>query len=650
MVAGGGLASLVVMPLLPLLKPLFHVPGNGVGVITVTGYPKGWDYAVLVILFLVAAAGGLVTAFLAGRMLSGAPGTDGDDGVDDAAPPISSALRLHPKRTGLTGIGAAGASVVPLIARPHGRMITMAIAAAIALAMLPVHDHPYQLVDAYHEGENLSPASVMMAGGRPYRDVFFMHGLATDGGLDLLVLGSPPNPVNGRRLKAVLSVLTLALLVPIAAEISPTILGVLLASLASLAALAAGELPAFPYFRLLPLLLMVWLTFVFLRRGKPLLLMGAAAIAGVGLLWSVDVGLFAVAGFYAWLIARSLLPGQRHPSGSRKMTAALCFTTILVPVLILLAVHGDISRFFRDTFLRLPECFDAIYSLPAPPLASASLLLHPLEAAAWLDTPAARYYVPIIAWGLLVALAWRAATRGDRLLAEAMLLVAVTSFFEMRTAAGRAGWAHSRMSVPLLGIALVTFGLEPFVRSFRHRSSPWKWPLALCGVLVVAGAYRYLELQANAAYLTKYYSTYPQRLHPDPSYVRFPNPRAKDLYTYKQEADDLGALSRFSNSRPKGPIFDFSGEKDLYYMLARPASTRCHDIPYMSDPSLGREALGQLERRPPVFVVVRGLEVLHSVDGLSYEQRTPWLARWIEEHYPRRITLGRFVVGLPKGQ
>ncbi len=619
-VAGGGLLSLAVMPALPLLKPLFHVPGNGVGAMTVAGYPKGWDYAVLVILFLIAGAGGLIAAFLAGRIRSEAAESDGDDRVD------------------------------PLIARPHGRMITMAIASAIALAMLPVSDHPYQLVDAYHEGENLSPASVMMAGGRPYRNVFFMHGLATDGGLDLLVLGSPPNPVRSRRLRAVLTAMTLALLVPIAAEISPTILGVILAALASLAALAAGELPAFSYFRLLPLLLMVWLTLAFLRRGKPLPLMAAAAFAGAGLLWSVDVGLFAVAGFYAWLFARSLLPGERRPIVSAKLMAASGAITLLVPLLILMSVHGDISRFFRDTFLRLPECFDAVYSLPAPPLASPALLLHPLEAAAWLDTPSARYYLPMIGWGLLAALAWRAAARGNRLRAEAMLLVAVTAFFEMRTAAGRAGWAHSRMCVPLLGIALVSFGLEPLARSLRGRSSPWKWVLALCGLVVVAGAYRYLEIQANATYLTKYYRTYRQRLRPDPSFVPFPNPRAKDLYTYKQEADDLGALSRFSDSRLQGPIFDFSGEKDLYYMLDRTASTRCQDIPYLSDPTLGREALHQLERRPPVFVVVRGLEVLHNVDGVTYEQRTPWLARWIDEHYPQRIKVGSFVVGLPKDQ
>jgi hypothetical protein len=646
-VAGGTVCSLLMMPVLPLLRPLFRVPVNGVGVITVTGYPKGWDYAVLVIVFLASAAGGVLTAFLAGLSFSRTAGAEADDPVTQDP---SSA-----KATQREGVAAAfdegvRSTPIPLIARRRGRLITAAITVMVAAAMLPVYDQPYQLVDAYHEGESLSPASVMMAGGRVYRDVFFMHGLATDGGLDLLVLGDPPNPVRARRLKAVLSAVTLALLVPIAAELSPTVLGAVLGALASLAALAAGELAAFPYFRLLPLLLVVWLTLGFVRRGKPLLLFAAAAVAAAGLLWSVDVGLFSVAGLFTWVVARVLLPGgSRQPHVSAKMIAALGGITLVVPLLVLLVLRADISRFFRDSFLRLPECNDACYSLPGPPLPSPLLLIQPFGAAAWLDTPAGRYYIPMIAWGLVAALAWRAAARGDRLRAQSMLLVAAISCFEMRTAGGRFGWAHTRMSVPLLGIALLSFGLEPLVLSLRRRTAPWKWLLALCAVLVAAGAYRYLELQANATYLMKYYSTYRQRLSPDPSYVRFRNPRAKDLFTYKQEADDLAALTHFSDSRPPGPIFDFSGEKDLYYMLARPASTRCHDVPYMADPALGREALHQLERRPPVFVVVKGLEVLHSVDGISYEQRTPWLARWIDERYPRRVTIGRFTVGLPKG-
>ena len=111
----------------------------------------------------------------------------------------------------------------------------------------------------------------------------------------------------------------------------------------------------------------------------------------------------------------------------------------------------------------------------------------------------------------------------------------------------------------------------------------------------------------------------------------------------------MSALYAFSQSMPAGPIFDYSGEKWLYYMLARPASTRCHDIPYLADPALGREAMKQLERRRPVFVVVSGLPELAKIDGISNRQRTPAIAEWVDRNYARRITIGRYTIGLPSG-
>ena len=206
-----------------------------------------------------------------------------------------------------------------------------------------------------------------------------------------------------------------------------------------------------------------------------------------------------------------------------------------------------------------------------------------------------------------------------------MLLVALTAFFELRSASGRVSWGHTRFAVPLLGIVLVAFAIEPLIRS-RHAAR-----IAVAIAMIIA-AVPYLEIVANAKYLGGYYATYRERLRPTPGTVPFPLPRARDLYTYPQEATDLGALYEFSQSMPpEGPIFDYSGEKYLYYMLARPASTRFHDIPYLSDPALGREAMKQLERRRPVFVVISGLPTLAQIDGVSNAQRTPWLAAWIDQ-------------------
>ncbi|HSP14832.1 MAG TPA: hypothetical protein VLV78_08780 [Thermoanaerobaculia bacterium] len=581
-VSAGIAAAFAVTPLLPLLRPLFGVPGHGIGLVSVNRYPKGWDYAVVLILFAVAGLG----TWIAGRFTrEWSAGFSGD---------------------GTTTAEAGAPSIVVVL-----------LMVVVFLAILPARDHPYAFADPYHEGENLSAASVMMSGGRPYRDIWFMHGIAADGGLDLLVLGDPPSILRTRRIRSVLGAATVALLVPIAAEVSSTWLGVIFGTMASLAAIAAGQLPATPHYRLLPLLLAVWLALIAIRKERRAFLIAACAVASAGLLWSLDVGLFATAGIWGWMILRKRLDWR----------AAIA--TILTPLLLLLITRSDISRFFRDSFLRLPECFDAIYSLPAPPLPALSF--------PWLVSDAPHYYVPPIVYGVLAA---AALLIPDRRRGDAMLLLAFVAFVEFRTASGRVSWGHIRFSLPLLGIIVVAFAIEPLIRMKR-----WK-EIALAIVLIVL-AIPYFELPANAKDLAGHWMTYRERLHPTPGTVSFPIPRARDLFTYQQEANDVGALYAFSQSQPPGPIFDYSGEKFLYYMLARPAATRCHDIPYLSDPKLGSEAMKQLERHRPVFVVVKGHEVLANIDGVSNRQRTPWLAKWIDANYPQRITIGRYTVGLP---
>lgn len=576
----GMTAAVLIAPLLPLLKPLFSVPGHGIGLITVTQYPKGWDYAVVAILFAAAAAGAWVTARVTHH--------HADEPRPEAQGP-----------------------------RPASVVLMMAI---VTLAILPARDQPYEFADPYHEGESLSPASVMMSGGRPYRDVWFMHGVGADGGIDLLVIGDPPSIVRTRRFRALLSAATVSLLVPIAAEVSSTWIAVICGVIASLSGIAAGQLPATPHFRFLPLLLAVWLALIAIRTGRRKFLIAACAVASAGLLWSLDIGLFAIAGLALWLIV--LRPFDR------KTLAFSALTTILTAPVLLLAVHGDVSRFFRDSFLRLPECFDAIYSLPAPPFKP--------------EWASVRYYAPPIVYGVLAALALIANRQPDRRRANAMLLLALTAFFEMRSAAGRVSWGHTRFSVPLLGIIIVAFAIEPLIRSRRAAN------IALA-VVIAAAAIPYFDVIANAKALGGYWSTYRARLHPQPDTVPFPLPRAHDLYTYRKEASDVGALYTLSQSLPPGPIFDYSGEKYLYYMLARPASTRVQDVPYLSDPALGREAMKQLERRRPVFVVISGHPSLALIDGVSNARRTPEIAAWIDRHYSRRVDVGRYTVGLPSG-
>src|SRR6185503_701695 len=128
-------------------------------------------------------------------------------------------------------------------------------------------------------------------------------------------------------------------------------------------------------------------------------------------------------------------------------------------------LRADVKQFFTDSFLIIPKAIDAVWSLPAP---------EPLTAAG------ARYYLPPVFYGFLLALAWK--RRDPR-----MLIVAILSLFLFRTAAGRVSWSHTRYATPLLGIALVAFVLEPLLLARRR----------LAAALLILPLFFYLEIAQN---------------------------------------------------------------------------------------------------------------------------------------------------------
>src|SRR3954464_5580973 len=77
---------------------------------------------------------------------------------------------------------------------------------------------------------------------------------------------------------------------------------------------------------------------------------------------------------------------------------------------------------------------------------------------------AARYYVPLAFYGFL--LAW-----GLRIRSAQMIVIAVFSIILFRTAAGRVSWVHTRYALPLFGIAVVAFVIEPLLAVRRRISA-----------------------------------------------------------------------------------------------------------------------------------------------------------------------------------
>ncbi|HUP50038.1 MAG TPA: hypothetical protein VNA04_14735 [Thermoanaerobaculia bacterium] len=573
-VALGAVAGAIVAAFCaPLIRPLFDVPQGGAGFVTVHQYPKGWDYAVAGLVVFLSFLGGL-----------------------------------------------AASRAVPAQSPPHlpsggiRRRVSGSVAALVFFFMLFAHDQPYALMDMFHEGERLTPAFVMREGGRPHGDIFLLHGVGTDGGLDALLMGDPPSPWRARRMYTILNAATMALLVPIAVEVCATATGVILAVLLSMAAMGAGQAIGFPYFRLAPLLIATLALLRFARTSRTRWLAVAFSASTLGVLWSLDTGIYAV-GAAGLLAAAGLVAARRLPNG-REIAAGIA--AVVLPLAVLVVIRADIKAFFVDSFIIIPSAVDAIWALPARRDFS-------LESA--------RYYGPLAFYGFLLALAFRAPAPARR----QIVIVTIFALMLFRTAAGRVSWSHTRYAMPLIGIAAAAFLIEPLIRRRR-------------GFSAVAAALPFLlvfETGINVLDGARSVARWPARQRHD-GLVRYPLGTGKGLYTTPQNADELAALNGYIHALgPEARFLDFSGERALYYFLQRRPPVRCPDINFLSNPRLLAEAMAELSANPPACVIVAGEPVLRQFDFIPHEVRVPDLARWIDANYPERLQMGRFTVAIP---
>lgn len=577
-VALGSLAgAAVAAAIAPAIRPFFSPPTVGVGFVTVNAYPKSWDYAVVALLAAGAFAGGAVMA------------------MRRAEPPLA-------------------------FAEPRSRRRLSWIAALVVfVVMLFAHDHPFAFMDPFHEGEHLAAGWLMQSGEQPYGDFFIFHGLAVDAGLDALVLGDPPSPLRPRRLQTVLDAATIALLVPIAAEVTVTSAGLLAGVFLSLCAIAALWLPVFPYYRMAPVLIATLGLLRYARAGGAFAFGVSAAAATLGVLWSLDTGMYALAGFVGAFIVMRLARLEAKPLPWSRIVPIGAAASLL-PVLVLVAVRADIGRFVSDSFVIMPRAIDATWALPAP---------------AKFNMEAVRYYLPPVFYGALGAFALLALRRGERRLAGRLVVIALFSLLMFRTAAGRSGWSHTRFSMPLLGIAVAAFVLEPLI--VRRR-----W-IALAAAVIPA--FFYFEVRENSVAGAKLLAAWPERQKHE-GMVPYPLETGRGIYTSPQNAADLAALDRLIRSL--GPadatILDFSNERALYYLLQRKPPVRCMEISMLSVPALLSEAMAQLNANPPLCVIVSGDPVIGTFDGVPNAVRVPALAQWIDANYPKKTQVGRFTV------
>jgi hypothetical protein len=466
----------------------------------------------------------------------------------------------------------------------------------------------WQALDLFHRGESLGPASDYVRGKVPYRDVFVLHGMLSDGLIDAWLID-----LFGR--DAWILFARPALFGAFAAP-ALWLLGCAVFDSAALAGLVVilGAVTTVDNERALLEIAVVALLLAALRRQSRALFAMCGVASAFALFYSLDVGLYSIAGT---LLALALL--RRWTSIAWWLAGAAAGA---VPFIVYLVSRGALAAFLDVSFVAIPRIIDAVWSLPFPSLVATfrnNLTLHSISDFFLYER--FRFVLsPLIIGVAIVYLVWRRRGAPHHWLYSALLTLVIFAVFTQRSALGRADFQHQYFSAFLIApILVILFAL--LARAPRS--------LALAAAIVL------LPILAVVLWV--------------PDLV---NARVDDATRYvtrvRNDGDEAASLirARVANvcsevhriSRRGEPMFDFSNQPALYFFCDQTNPTRFYQVPVMSPRESQREAIVALEREKPIAVIRRSPQDFDQFDGVDNSVRAQAVSAYLDDHYTYEST------------
>jgi hypothetical protein len=472
-------------------------------------------------------------------------------------------------------------------------------------------------VNLFEDGHSFMPASEMLHGKVPYRDLVPGHGLIADGLFDYTMIR-----LGARNVGAVLHARALiAALLPLAVYLAA--LGVTGSAEGALAALIVAAcltltgtpwarpvsaLEAIPPLRAIPSFLVLGAASAALRLRSRRWLMLAGALTVLAGFMSVEFGVYAlVTSIVAALRFSRTRKGVMRGFGA---LAAGLFGAAIIPLIALLAT-GAFVPFLRVTFVEIPPLIDAYaigyYTFPP---AHESMRGFPEIFAA--------FFTPRMVW----LVSWLAVL--------------------LSTSVAIAGSVKRRRAVdPIIAAGCWTIVAA---LSFAERTNVYFMPAAV--IVAVAWIVRWTRdghvraaLAASAVLLVIAAPT--ARLRRAPAreelvaYAALPR-AAGGLYT-RDNAASLAVAQTFVEHalRPDETFFDFANMPMLYYLLDRRAPIRQYETPFYETEDLQREVIARLERDRSVRAALMQFpnEGATSIDGVPNAMRAPLVHRYLVGHF-----------------
>lgn len=481
-----------------------------------------------------------------------------------------------------------------------------------------------QWIDLFHRGESLGPASDLLRGKVPFRDVFALHGLLEDGLLDSWLMQLFGRNVDVVLLRpVVLGSVAVAMLWYLGMVIFDSIPLAMLSMLLGAVTTVDNERALFE-------IVAIALLIGALRRDSRGLAFASGVPAGITIFYSLDIGLYTVGGGVLALTGLSLLTRRAKPVVLPLLAFAAGVTAGMAPFVVYLTMRGAFGAFVETSFVSIPRIIDAVWSLPFPDLTTTfrkNLNLHTL--ADFFLFEHFRFILnPLVIGIALIVLAQRGISRRLQSLDVGLAVLTAFAILTQRSALGRADFPHQYFSAFLIGpmimILLVLLGRAAMhVWSTRDRGAQAFVVLAASAVVPLLAVMLWVPDIANLRLddMTHYLGRV--------SRIGWVDPAAEEI---RARVEGVTAVVD-ELSKPGQPIFDFSNQPALYFFCDRPNPTRFYQVPILSPPAYQIETIRALERAKPPLVIRHSPQEFDVFDGIDNSIRAQAVAGYIDDHY-----------------
>ena len=515
----------------------------------------------------------------------------------------------------LAWIVAAPLAVALLLRTPASeRRLRAAVALAIyplfvlayPLALLGVGSPPH--LDFFEDGHELLPAAEMLHGRRPYADVVPVHGLISDGGLDLLVMQSGhASTADLLRVRRVARCASFPAIYAIAWAATGAAEAGLLGALLSVALFPSmGLRPAIALFALAAAATAT-------RRRSRRWLAAAGAAAVLAFLGSPDFAACSVAAALvaaAWQArrARAWAPLAALAAGAAAAAAAM---------LAAFAVMGFAGAFLRVTFRELPAAGQAYVIGPLTGPACLRTLATSLPSWVQPECVAALLWIlAVVATAAALARApFAAATRRDGVWLIGLWIAL-------------AGAAYAERRHVYTSFAMAAFLASALFLLARRRER--------CAALALALAVGWLANPLGHV-LGLATSLRASRGETAAGGVELKAiPRCRGVLLDPAVRPAIHAVKHFVEGtlHPGETWLDFTNHPVLYYFLDRRCPLRHTQIPFVEGAAAQREVVAMLERDPSVrAALVDFPDWFTAIDGVPNRVRAPLVWAYLEQHF-----------------